>query len=96
MCDSKQSDTKPLCQLFYLNQVHQAENRNPQNILHFLPPFHSPVLQIRESTEDSSKIIFLFLIENICCDPSLESSRRDGSNDGSQNMFKWRNIDNYP
>ena len=30
---------------------------------------------------------FLFLKENICCDPSLEPSRRDGSNGGSQYMF---------
>ena len=29
----------------------------------------------------------LFLIESIYCDPSLEPSRRDGSNDGSQNVF---------
>ena len=35
----------------------------------------------------NSEIFFLFLNENICCDPSLEPSRRDGSNDGSQNMF---------
>ena len=28
----------------------------------------------------SDKIFFLFLYENICCDPSLEPSRRDGSN----------------
>ena len=32
------------------------------------------------------RYFFLFLNENICCDPSLEPSRRDGSNDGSQNM----------
>ena len=48
----------------------------------------------------------LFLKENICCDPSLEPSGRlepsrpDSSNDGSQNMFLWRNmaiiIPNYP
>ena len=41
-------------------------------------------LLIRASIEDNSRMIFLFLIENICCDPSLELSRRDGSNDGSQ------------
>ena len=35
------------------------------------------------SIEDSSKVIFLFLNENICCDPSLEPSWQDGSNDGS-------------
>ena len=33
------------------------------------------------------KLFFLFPSKNICCDPSLEPSRRDGSNDGSQNMF---------
>ena len=27
---------------------------------------------------------FLFLTENICCDPSLEPSLRNGSNDGSR------------
>ena len=45
---------------------------------------------------DNSKIIFLFLNENIYCDPSLEPSLRDGSNDGSQNMFSWCNMDNSP
>ena len=37
-------------------------------------------LQITEGIKDN---FFLFLVENICCDPSLEPSRRDGSNDGS-------------
>ena len=40
-------------------------------------------LQIRGSIEDNSKIIFLFVKENICCDHSLEPSRQDSSNDGS-------------
>ena len=53
-------------------------------------------LQIREGTDDNSKISFLFLNGNICCDPSLEPSQRDSSNNGSQNMFLWRNIANYP
>ena len=44
-------------------------------------------LQIRQGNEDNSNIVFLFLNQNICCDPSLEPSQRDGSNDGSQNMF---------
>ena len=29
-------------------------------------------------------MFFLFLKENISCDPFLEPSQRDGSNDGSQ------------
>ena len=36
--------------------------------------------------EDNSNILFL-VNENICCDPSLEPSRRDGSNERSQLMF---------
>ena len=30
---------------------------------------------------------FLFLIENICCSPSSEPSRRYGSDEGSQHVF---------
>ena len=53
-------------------------------------------LQIRGGIEDNSKIIFSFLNKNICCDPSLEPSQQDGSNEGSQNMLLWRNKANYP
>ena len=56
----------------------------------------STELQIRRSIEDNSTIIFPIFHENICCDPSLEPSQRDGSDDESQNMFLWRNMDNYP
>ena len=53
----------------------------------------------RSSLEGVLRIIqiyfFLFLNEKICCDPSLEPSRRDGSNNGSQNTFVWRNMANY-
>ena len=41
------------------------------------------LLQIRRSIEDNSKIIFIFLNKNMRCDPSLEPSCRDGSNEGS-------------
>ena len=46
-------------------------------------------LQIRGGTEDNSKLLFFisFLNENLCYDPSLERSRQDGSNDGSQICF---------
>ena len=33
---------------------------------------------------------FLFLLENICYDPSLEPSQRDGSNDRSQHIWLYR------
>ena len=41
-------------------------------------------------------IIFLFIMETICCDPSSELSRRDGSDDGSQHMVLCRIKKNYP
>ena len=62
----------------------------------FLPlPFK---VKIRGGIEDTviQRYFFLFLNENIYCDPSLGRSRRDGSNDGSQNMYFWKNMDNYP
>ena len=39
---------------------------------------------------------FLFLVETICCDPSSEPSRRDGSGNGSQRMFLCRINKHYP
>ena len=32
----------------------------------------------------------------MCCGPSLELPELDGSHDGSQTMFVWRNMANYP
>ena len=37
----------------------------------------------------------MFLKINIFCHPSLEPSRRDGSNEGSQHMFWLGNKKNY-
>ena len=42
--------------------------------------------QIRRGIEDNSKVIFLFLNENICCDPSFERSHPNSSNEGSQHV----------
>ena len=44
-------------------------------------------LQIRKGIEDNSKIFVLFLNKNIRCDPSLELSWLDCSNDGLQHTF---------
>ena len=46
-----------------------------------------PELHIRRNNMDNSEIIFLYTNDNIGCDPSLEPSRRDGSNEGSKCMF---------
>ena len=35
------------------------------------------------------------LHQNIFCDPSLEPSHQDSSNEGSQCMFLWRNEKNH-
>ena len=40
-----------------------------------------------EGIEDNSKKIFLCPYENLCSDPSLETTCLSGSNDGSQNTF---------
>ena len=50
-------------------------------------------LQIYGDIEDNSKIFFLFLNKNTYCDPSLEPSRRDGSNDGSQYTFERSSME---
>ena len=44
-------------------------------------PFDHFVLSLEQC------ITLLNRATDICCDPSLEPSRRDGSNDGSQNMY---------
>ena len=47
-------------------------------------------LLLRWRVDDSPDIFFLFSNENICCDPSLEPSRRDGSDNGSHHIFMKR------
>ena len=57
------------------------------------------VLQIRRGNRDNLGIISHIFHKNILCDPSLEPSHRDGSNEGSQYMFSLRNKKtflNYP
>ena len=46
--------------------------------------------------EDNSNIIFSSFSMKICCDLSLELSHQNGSNDGLQDMFLLRNMDNCP
>ena len=56
---------------------------------------YASVLQIRRGKWDNLGIIF----QNVYCDPSLEPSCRDGSNEGSQHDFlrKKKNVSlNYP
>ena len=53
------------------------------------------VLQIRRGNRDNLGIISHLTLENIFCDPSLEPSHRDGSNEGSHYMFLLRYEKNY-
>ena len=49
-------------------------------------------LQIMRGFEDNYKIAFLFFNENICCDPSIGPSRRDGSNEVTDVMVKYEKL----
>lgn len=54
-------------------------------------------VQIRGSIGADSKIFFLLLDETISCDPSLQPSWQDVSNEGSQDVFYgeiWKIIPN--
>ena len=53
------------------------------------------VLQIRKSNRDNLGIISHISPSKHICDPSLEPSHRDGSNEGLQHMFLMRNKKNY-
>ena len=55
------------------------------------------VLQISRGNRDNLGIISLIFPpkKNIFCDPSLEPSLKDGSNDRSQHMYSLRNKKNY-
>ena len=53
---------------------------------------HYAVLQIRKGNGGNLEIIYHIFSLKIFCDPSIEPSRRDGSNEGSQNMFVIRTV----
>ena len=53
------------------------------------------VLQIRRDKRDKLGIFFHFTPLKTWCDPSLEPSSRDGSNEGSQHMFSLKNMKSY-
>ena len=67
----------------------------PYAVKECLNTWDKSVLQIRRGNRDDLGIIFLILHKNIHCDPSLEPSCQDGSNEGSQHMFSLRNKKNY-
>ena len=49
--------------------------------------YQTSELQISGGSEGIQRYFFLFLNENICCDPLLETFQRDGSKEGSQKHF---------
>ena len=71
-----------------ITKVGPATERNNNN------EDNNAVLQIRRVKRDNLGIIFHITPSNICCDPLLEPSRQDGSNEGSQHMFSLRNMKN--
>ena len=55
------------------------------------------MLPMKMGNKDKLGIIFhisISKVQNICCDPSLEPSHRDGSNEGSQCMISLKNKKN--
>ena len=62
------------------------------------PPYLELCQDIVGRMDSSETIFYFFFTENICCDPSLEPSQRDGSNEGSQHTFlcRWNVSLNYP
>ena len=54
--------------LYIYITIHSEESFNRYG--NYSVPGMTPELQIRESIEDNSEVIFLFFNENICCDPS--------------------------
>ena len=52
------------------------------------------MLQIRRSEGDGLGMVDRVFYGNMFCDPSLEPSHRDGSNEWSQHMFSLRDRRN--
>ena len=71
----------------YISWTTEHRNIHQLHLAQFLSNNRDTELQIGGGIEDNSEIIFLISQKNICCDPSLEPSQRDGSNDGSQHTF---------
>ena len=55
-------------------------------------PHSDGKVQIRRSNWDTLGIISHISLYKIFCDPPLEPSHRDGSNEGSQHMFFFEKI----
>ena len=60
----------------------------------FARRYKLPVLQIRRSDGDGLGTVVHVFYGNVFCDPSLEPSHRDGSNEWSQHMFSLRSRRN--
>ena len=57
--------------------------------------FHTPELLIRGGNEDSEIFFLFFLNKNIYCDPLLDLSGRDVSNEGYNIGFCGKNKKKY-
>ena len=65
--------------------------------LHHPSSWQARALDTREYFMKIEEWFFLFLTQTICCDPSSEPSRRDGSDEGSHHMlwlrrFRWWDV----
>ena len=64
-------------------------------MIFFLAQVAILVLQMRRVDRDNLEIIVNISPQNFYCDPSLELSCPDGSNEGSQYIYWSRNKKNY-
>ena len=78
-----------------LYELYMAKFRSSIHVVGFQQPSTESSAPDKKGNKDNLGIISHILHKNILCDPSLELSRRDGSNEGSQHMFSLRIKNNY-
>ena len=78
--------------------ISQADNSRALHKREYLVNKYTMILcRINKKYPLFNKGYFLLILHKImCCDPSSEPSRPDGSNEGSQHMISMRNTKNYP
>ena len=74
--------------------LHNARRRHRQGYDN-ISMFSSKTAKLKRGNRDNLGIIFSFFYEYILCDPSLELSRQDNSNEALQHIFSFRNKKNY-
>ena len=92
--EHEEDEDKCLAESGILCTHHDSKSGMVYQLCHNIPlnlKLHNNEAQSSRKKEvEYLMIFFLFLMETICCDPSSEPSRRDGSDEGLQHMFSCR------